>query len=72
MAVSGLNADAKCQLRNRKIGFIFQAFNLVPVLDVFENVELPILLHSLDEKLRRERVEHMLESVGLKDFAHHR
>ncbi|HET8540208.1 MAG TPA: ABC transporter ATP-binding protein, partial [Anaeromyxobacter sp.] len=43
--VATLDDDARSRLRNRKIGFIFQSFNLVPVLDVRENVELPLLVH---------------------------
>src|SRR5512145_1001372 len=70
--VAALDDDARSRLRNRKIGFIFQSFNLVPVLDVRENVELPLLIH---EKVpvgeRRERVAQALADVGLADFARH-
>src|SRR5512142_2921796 len=46
--VASLSDDARSRLRNHKIGFIFQSFNLVPVLDARENVELPLLLQALD------------------------
>ncbi|HSN15454.1 MAG TPA: ABC transporter ATP-binding protein, partial [Anaeromyxobacteraceae bacterium] len=70
--VAELSDDDRSRLRNRRIGFIFQSFNLVPVLDVQENVELPLLVH---EKLpvgeRRARVAQALADVGLADFARH-
>jgi putative ABC transport system ATP-binding protein len=70
--VATLDDDARSRLRNRKIGFIFQSFNLVPVLDVAENVELPLLVHArLSAAERRERVRQAIEDVGLADFARH-
>jgi putative ABC transport system ATP-binding protein len=70
--VSTLSDDARSRLRNRKIGFIFQSFNLVPVLDVRENVELPLLVHeAVPEGERRERVAQALADVGLAEFARH-
>lgn len=60
------------QFRSEKIGFIFQSFNLIPVLNAFENVEYPLLLTKLTTKERRVRVEEILEKVGLKDYAHHK
>lgn len=61
-------------LRHRTIGFIFQSFNLVPVLNVFENVELPLLMggRAPARTERRERVEHLIAQVGLADWRHHR
>ena len=60
-------------LRLNTIGFIFQSFNLVSVLSVLQNVELPLLLQrSLNAGERRERVEHLLEEVGLKGYGGHR
>ena len=50
------------------MGFIFQTFNLIPVLSVFENVEYPLLLQGLPAKERRDRVLDLLEKVGLADF----
>ena len=60
-------------LRLYTIGFIFQSFNLVPVLSVFQNVELPLLLQrKLSKTERRSRVEGLLERVGLRDYGKHR
>lgn len=57
--------------RSRHIGFIFQLYNLIPVLTAFENVELPLTLTSLSRKERRDHVEAALEVVGLADRADH-
>ncbi|HKO55122.1 MAG TPA: ABC transporter ATP-binding protein [Thermoanaerobaculia bacterium] len=57
--------------RARHIGFIFQMYNLIPVLDAFENVELPLLLTRLNKKQRREHVMTALDIVGLADRMHH-
>lgn len=64
-----LSEDEKAHLRNEKIGFIFQSFNLIPVLTVLENVEIPLLLNSkLSEKERKEIAEKSLIDVGLQDY----
>jgi putative ABC transport system ATP-binding protein len=61
------------QLRLRTLGFIFQSFNLVAVLSVFQNVELPLLLQGgIAAKERKQRVLHLLEQVGLSGHAQHR
>jgi putative ABC transport system ATP-binding protein len=61
------------RLRLDKLGFIFQSFNLVGVLDAFQNVEFPLLLQKqLDKNQRRERVMHLLDQVGIASYAHHR
>lgn len=66
--VHSLNDDRKSDLRNRKIGFIFQSFNLVPVLDVYENVELPLLINpTISASERAERVKRAINDVGLSD-----
>ena len=57
--------------RARTVGFIFQFYNLIPVLSAFENVELPLLLTGLSSRQRRERVAQVLELVGLSDRADH-
>ncbi len=69
--VATLSDDARSRLRNRKIGFIFQSFNLVPVLDVSENVELPLMLQDVPAAERRSRVEQAVADVGLAEFARH-
>jgi len=63
-------SDARLSdFRNRTMGFIFQNFNLIPVLSVFENVEYPLLLQRVSSRERRERVNTLLDKVGLADFA---
>ena len=57
--------------RARHVGFIFQMYNLIPVLTAFQNVELPLLLTKLSKKERREHVETALTVVGLADRIHH-
>jgi putative ABC transport system ATP-binding protein len=71
--VSGQSPDQLADLRARTIGFIFQTFNLLPVLSAQENVEYPLLqMRELDRGERRERVARMLEVVGLTRYAMHR
>jgi putative ABC transport system ATP-binding protein len=59
-------------LRRNRIGFIFQTFNLLPVLSAYENVEYPLILHKVADEERRARVMSALEAVGLQDHARHR
>jgi putative ABC transport system ATP-binding protein len=70
---SGSSTDDLADLRAKTLGFVFQTFNLFPVLSAAENVEYP-LLHRRDvpRDERRERVDHYLELVGLSRYAHHR
>lgn len=64
-----LSEDQKAHLRNEKIGFIFQSFNLIPVLTVLENVQIPLLLNTkLSEKEKKELAEKSLVDVGLQDY----
>ena len=69
--VESLDDDALSDLRARKIGFIFQTFNLIPVLSALENVEFPLLFRGGNNK-GRERARRALEEVGLQDFGQHR
>src|SRR5215471_9514521 len=69
--VSGLSERALAAWRARHIGFIFQLYNLIPVLTAFENVELPLLLTSLSKKQRRDHVMTALGIVGLSDRETH-
>ncbi|MGE3261779.1 MAG: ABC transporter ATP-binding protein [Bacteriovoracia bacterium] len=65
-----LSDDKKSDLRNQKIGFIFQSFNLVPVLSVFENVELPLLINpAISAEDRKKRVLQAIDDVGLQAYA---
>jgi putative ABC transport system ATP-binding protein len=70
-AIEGLNETALAQWRARHVGFVFQFYNLLPVLTAYENVELPLLLTSLSKKEKRDHVEAALKLVGLGDRMHH-
>ena len=63
--VSGLTARERARIRNREIGFIFQAFNLIGDLNVFENVELPLTYRDMGGRDRKEKVIAALERVGM-------
>jgi putative ABC transport system ATP-binding protein len=63
--VSNLSDNERSKLRNEKIGFIFQSFNLIPELDVFDNVDVPLRYRGFDAKERRKRIDNVLEIVGL-------
>lgn len=60
------------EIRNKKIGFIFQSFNLLPRLTALENVELPLVYSSVPKEERHKRANELLEMVGLKERIHHR
>lgn len=67
-----LNKNQLARLRNRKLGFIFQSYNLLPRTSALENVELPLFYNSeVKSKERKERAMHALEQVGLADRVHH-
>ena len=70
--VTRLSANERADLRREHIGFIFQFFALLPVLDAYENVELPLLLSGVPAKERRERVVDLLHAVDLDGRAKHR
>lgn len=71
--VTRLSSDALADLRAHKTGFIFQTFNLLPVLTAAENVEYPLLYRrDVSKQERRERVAHFLDMVGLSKYADHR
>jgi len=63
--VANLSLSERARIRNREIGFIFQAFNLIGDLNVYENVELPLTYRDMSAKERRERVEEALLKVGM-------
>ena len=71
-AVNWLGDCELAHLRRDRIGFIFQSFNLIPVLSVFGDVELPLLLKKLPKQERQEKVHAMLKRVGLADRALHK
>jgi putative ABC transport system ATP-binding protein len=69
--VSGLSRDELAQIRNSKIGFVFQGFNLLSRTSALENVELPLLYCAMSNKERKQRAIDALEMVGLGDRVHH-
>ncbi|CAM3471457.1 ABC transporter ATP-binding protein [Pseudostreptobacillus hongkongensis] len=70
--VSNMGEDELSTVRNEKIGFVFQAYNLLPKLTALENVELPAMYKGVDRKTRHEKAKIALESVGLAERMNHR
>ncbi|WP_048165887.1 ABC transporter ATP-binding protein [Palaeococcus pacificus] len=70
--VSNLRDNQLSEIRLRKIGFIFQYYNLMPILTALENVELPMVLAGVSRKKRIKRAKDLLKAVGLEKFAHHK
>ena len=71
--VGRLDRNRLAEIRNRKIGFIFQTFNLIPVLNAYENVELPLMPRKdLSKEDKHRRIMSLLEEVGLTDCVRHR
>ncbi len=69
--IKSLGDRARSKLRNEKIGFVFQSFNLIPDLDLFDNVDVPLRYRKLSRGDRRKRIEEALERVGLKSRVRH-
>ena len=69
--VSRLNDDERSRIRNEKIGFIFQSFNLIPDLDVYDNVDVPLRYRRLKPADRNERIQSALDLVGLRSRMKH-
>ncbi|MEW6405216.1 MAG: ABC transporter ATP-binding protein [Chloroflexota bacterium] len=70
--VTKLNRNQRADLRKGTLGFVFQFFALIPTLNAYENVEMPLLLSGQKDGTRRQRVMELLDAVGLSDRAHHR
>jgi putative ABC transport system ATP-binding protein len=70
--IAGRDFNSLSEVRNRKIGFIFQSFNLIPVLNVTENIEFPCLLRKDRDPKLREKVLQICDEVGLSSFVHHK
>ncbi len=70
--VANLSLAERARIRNREVGFIFQSFNLIGDLTVFENVELPLTYRGMKSAERKTRVTHALEKVGMAHRAKHR
>jgi len=71
-AVAGLDRDQLADVRNRRVGFVFQNFNLLPQLTALENVEMPMLFGGISRRKRRRRALEHLDKVGLGDRVEHR
>ena len=71
-SVGSLDRNQLAEVRNRRIGFVFQSFNLLPQITAFENVEMPLLFGQVAKRRRAERVKELLDRVGLADRAEHR
>ncbi|MDJ0940171.1 MAG: ABC transporter ATP-binding protein [Woeseiaceae bacterium] len=69
--VSKLSDNERSRIRNEKIGFIFQSFNLIPDLNIFDNVDVPLRYRGFNGNERRERIERALEQVGLASRMRH-
>ncbi len=69
--ISKMSMNELTEWRSQHVGFVFQMFNLIPVLTAYENVEIPLLLTDLPKKKRREHVEYALKLVGLQDRMKH-
>jgi putative ABC transport system ATP-binding protein len=63
--VSGLDDAQRSRMRNEKIGFIFQSFNLIPELDIFDNVDVPLRYRGFDSAERKKRIDRVIDMVGL-------
>ncbi len=73
LEITGLNDNQLTDLRLKKIGFIFQTFNLIPVLNVYENIEFPLLLlKNMSKKDMILRINELIDQVGLRDFIKHK
>ena len=71
-SIKKMSDDELAEIRNNKIGFVFQGFNLLPKLTAIENVELPLIYQSVSAKERHERAKKALESVGLGERINHK
>ncbi|MGB6854666.1 MAG: ABC transporter ATP-binding protein [Thermoanaerobaculia bacterium] len=71
-SVAKMKKDELATVRNRRVGFVFQNFNLLPQISSFENVEMPLLFGGVSRRQRRQRVEELMDRVGLGDRMDHK
>ena len=69
--ISGLNEKQRSEIRKKHIGFVFQNFNLIDELTVFENIELPLIYNNVPRKQRKRRVEEIVERIGISNRSNH-
>lgn len=70
--VAGLKKEQLAAIRNKRVGFVFQNFNLLPQITSYENVEMPLLFGGVGRRERKRRVEELMERVGLAERMHHK
>ena len=70
--ITELDEQQEAETRNKNIGFVFQAFHLVPRLTAAQNIELPLILAGIDPSIRKEKIDTVLEELNLTDRAHHK
>lgn len=71
-SVENLDSNELAEIRNKKVGFVFQNFNLLPYATAFENIELPLIFGNVPASKRRQRVDMLLDRVGLTERKDHR
>jgi putative ABC transport system ATP-binding protein len=71
-SVSTLDRDGLADVRNRRVGFVFQSFNLLPSISAYDNIEMPMVFGGIPRRERHQRVEALLERVGLSDRGRHK
>lgn len=69
--ISGMNEKQRSEIRKKHIGFVFQNFNLIDELTVFENIELPLIYNNVSAKQRKQRVEEIIERIGISNRSSH-
>lgn len=70
--ISKLSDDSLAEIRNKKVGFVFQTFNLLPKINAVENIELPLVYAGMSPELRRKRALELIKTVGLEERAFHK
>lgn len=70
--IGSLSGKQMHRFRKNRITFIFQSFNLIPVLDAYENIELPLLIQKVPKAEREKRISHFTKAVGIDDLLHHK